>query len=169
VSRAFVNEDQVANSTEVLPERIISGEPNYVTLRGLALLEQQLERLRAEKEAAESIEDEDRRTIEIGRIERDLRYFRTRVESAIPVDQSHLCEHEVHFGSEVTVADENDEEHTYIIVGEDEADLHHGLIGWTSPLARALMNARVGDVVTWTRPAGNRELEVVRVRNAVFE
>ncbi len=64
------------------------------------------------------------------------------------------------------MADEGGAERTYTIVGEDEADLSKGLLSFAAPLARSLMRARVGDVVIWKRPAGDRELEVRRIRNA---
>jgi transcription elongation GreA/GreB family factor len=49
-------------------------------------------------------------------------------------------------------------------VGEDEADAAAGKISWVSPLARTLMGASVGDTVTWKRPAGDLELEIVSIR-----
>jgi transcription elongation GreA/GreB family factor len=170
VSRAFVNEDQADRTADVVPERIIGGEPNYVTPRGLRALEERLGALQEERKRVLALpEDDERRAPDLARIERDLRYFQARVESAILVDQSHLDPQQVHFGSEVTVADDAGEEHAYTIVGEDEADLARGLISWTSPLARSLINAREGEVVTWKRPSGDKELEVVRVRNASLD
>ena len=49
-------------------------------------------------------------------------------------------------------------------MGEDEADIERGMVSWISPLARALTGARVGEAVTWRRPAGDRELEIVAIR-----
>ena len=49
------------------------------------------------------------------------------------------------------------------VVGEDEASIADGLISYVSPLAKALHGAEVGDVVTWARPAGEVELEVLRI------
>ena len=49
------------------------------------------------------------------------------------------------------------------IVGDDEADASAGEISWASPLARALIGAREGDVVTWRRPAGDAQIEIVRI------
>jgi transcription elongation factor GreB len=167
VSRAFVKEDRSESSGgDVAPERVMSRLPNYVTPHGLAQLSQQVEALLAAKVQASGIEDDDQRQEKISRIDRDLRYFQARLESAVLVDQSHLPQDQVHFGSKVTVADENGREQTYIIVGEDEADLAKGRVNWASPLARALMNARVGDVVIWNRPSGTMELEVLKIRNA---
>jgi transcription elongation GreA/GreB family factor len=166
VSRAFVRDEQADSRTEeIVPERLVSSLPNYVTDAGLAALSRQVEELRRAREAVNAVEDEDERQQQIARIDRDLRYFQARLETAIPVDPSHLPGDQVHFGSRVTVADEDGTEHTYMIVGEDEADLSQDKISWASPLAKSLMNATVGDAVTWRRPSGNRELRILRVDN----
>jgi transcription elongation factor GreA len=57
-----------------------------------------------------------------------------------------------------------DEEKTYRIVGVDEADLKHGKISVTSPVARALIGRREGDEVTLEAPGGTHEFEVLEVR-----
>ena len=68
------------------------------------------------------------------------------------------------FGATVTVADEDSGEETrYQVVGDLEADIAHNRIAVSSPIARALIGKEVGDVVTVEAPAGNRELEVVKV------
>jgi transcription elongation GreA/GreB family factor len=63
----------------------------------------------------------------------------------------------------VKAEDEEGALHTFTIVGEDEANVALGLVSWQSPLARALMGARVGDTVTWNRPAGATALEVLEI------
>ncbi len=69
------------------------------------------------------------------------------------------------FGATVDLADEDsDEELTYQIVGEDEADIKQGLISVTSPIARALIGKEEGDVATVMAPGGERNLEIVEVR-----
>lgn len=70
------------------------------------------------------------------------------------------------FGVTVLLADEDSgEELTYKIVGEDEADIKQGLISVGSPIARALIGKMEGDVATVKAPAGDRELEIVKVRH----
>lgn len=166
MSRAFVKEDQAEQGEPPLPDRPIGDQPNYVTPRGLKALQDRLRVLEAKRAEAEGAADADERAQALAGIDRDLRYVRARIATAIPVDQSNLCEHEVHFGSEVTIKDDDGRLAVYIIVGEDEADVARGLISWTSPLAAVLMNARQGDLVTWPRPSGDKNLHVVRVRNA---
>ena len=96
-------------------------------------------------------------------IDRRIRYLTKRIESAVVVDpgaQENV--EQVFFGAWVTVADDAGE-FRYQIVGVDEADVGRGLISWLSPLARALMKARSGDLVRFQSPAGLRELEVVAI------
>ena len=69
------------------------------------------------------------------------------------------------FGATVDLVDEDSgDELTYQIVGEDEADIKHGLISINSPIARALIGKREGDVATVQAPGGARNLEIVEVR-----
>lgn len=69
------------------------------------------------------------------------------------------------FGTTVVLADEdNGEESTYTIVGEDEADIKVGMISIASPIARALIGKEEGDIVIVDAPAGQKNYEVVEVR-----
>ena len=69
------------------------------------------------------------------------------------------------FGATVVVLDlETDEEHSYQIVGEDEADIKEGRISITSPIARALIGKQEGDEVSFQVPGGEREFEILEVR-----
>jgi transcription elongation factor GreA len=69
------------------------------------------------------------------------------------------------FGSTVELVDEDTgDEIEYRIVGEDEADLKHGLISYTSPIARALIGNNEGDVVTFEAPGGTKTFEIVEVK-----
>jgi transcription elongation GreA/GreB family factor len=53
--------------------------------------------------------------------------------------------------------------HEFTIVGEDEADVATGKVSWLSPLAKALIGARVGDTVKWRRPVGDTDLEILDI------
>ena len=69
------------------------------------------------------------------------------------------------FGATVDVLEvETGEEHTYQIVGEDEADIREGLLSVSSPIARALIGKSEGDAVVVQTPGGEREFEIVEVR-----
>jgi transcription elongation factor GreA len=70
------------------------------------------------------------------------------------------------FGTTVVVADENNKETTYKIVGEDEADFKKGKISVTSPISRSLVGKSEGDEVTIKTPSGNIVYEIVEVKYA---
>ena len=70
------------------------------------------------------------------------------------------------FGTTVIVANENNEETTYKIVGEDEADLKKGKISVTSPISRSLVGKSEGEEVTIKTPSGNIAYEIVEVKYA---
>ena len=80
------------------------------------------------------------------------------------IDVSKLSGSAVKFGATVTLADEEtDEEQTFRIVGEDEADIKDGRLSVTSPLARALIGKATGDSVEVSTPRGNKSYEIVTV------
>jgi transcription elongation GreA/GreB family factor len=153
MSRAFVKE-QDETSVEELPDRLISGHANLVTIEGLTQIESEVKRLAAEHTQAQAAEDRAR----IAATARDLRYWTARLQSAEvvvpPADGTH-----VHFGSTVTIARNDGRRQTFRIVGEDEAEPAKGTIPYVSPLARALVGRAVGDVVR----LGDGEVEVLKV------
>ena len=98
-------------------------------------------------------------------IDRRIRFLTKRLEIAEVTDPSvHHGSSQVFFGATVTYADEAGEERTVTIKGIDEADHAKGEVSWISPIARALLKAREGDVVRLVTPAGAQEIEVLAVR-----
>jgi transcription elongation factor GreB len=98
-------------------------------------------------------------------IDRRIRFLTKRLEIAEIVDPARrTVRDQVFFGATVTYAHEEGGENTVTIVGVDEADLERGQVSWISPIARALMKARVGDVVELRSPAGAEPIEVVAIR-----
>ena len=71
---------------------------------------------------------------------------------------------QVRFGATVELADEDDNRRTLTLVGNDEADATEGRIGWSAPLARALIGARIGDERVVRLPAGEKSYEVTAIR-----
>ena len=71
---------------------------------------------------------------------------------------------QVRFGATVELADEDDERRTLTIVGDDETDASSGRIGWSAPLSRAIIGARVGDERIVHLPAGEKSYEVIAIR-----
>jgi transcription elongation factor GreB len=97
-------------------------------------------------------------------IDRRIRYLTKRLEVAEVVDPAtRESTDQVFFGATVTYAGRDGGEHTVRIVGIDETDLHQGRISWVSPVARALIKNREGDVVALSTPAGPEELEILEV------
>lgn len=183
MNKAFVKEE-AADDDEDLPSGVPSlpaGSPNYMTPLGHRQMRDEFERLvKVERPALVQVvswaagngdrsENGDyiygkRRLREI---DRRIRYLSKRLDSAVVVDpeaQERL--EQVFFGATVALIDLADAtltETVYQIVGVDETDVAAGRISWIAPLARALMKARVGDVVSFQSPAGRRELEIVDI------
>lgn len=161
MSRAFVKEpdgDQVADDQPELPQ---SPHANYVTPGGLAALEASRAHWKARQEATDG--DILANKPHVAQAGREIRYFEERIRRAILIDPAGQPPDEVAFGAKVTVEDEDGETLVFAIVGEDEADPHQGKVSWVSPLAGALLDGQVGDLVTWKRPAGDRELEIIAI------
>jgi transcription elongation GreA/GreB family factor len=139
MSRAFVSEEAAAAEASILPERPISPGPNPVTPRGLALIDQNIARI----ESALAAKPED---LTRASLARDLRYWRARRASAELVIHPAGPTEEVVFGSRVKFR-QGTRTFAYHIVGQDEADAPNGLLSWRSPLAEALLGARLGEIV----------------------
>ncbi len=103
---------------------------------------------------------------EQGFIEGRIREIEGKLSNAQVIDVTTLnANGKVVFGATVDVEEvETGEEHTYQIVGEDEANIKQGMISVTSPIARALIGKSEGDVASFEAPGGARELEILEVR-----
>ncbi len=100
-------------------------------------------------------------------IDRELAHLVRRMKAARVVDPAEQPDQSrVFFGATVTLADEDDERRTVTLVGDDEQDAGADRIGWSSPLARALRGAAVGDTRTVRLPGGEREWEVLAIAYA---
>jgi transcription elongation factor GreB len=151
--------------------------PNYLTPEGAKKLAQELnqlagvERPRVVQEVADAAAQGDRSENaeytygkkKLREIDRRIRFLSKRLDDAVVVQQAQGAHVEVRFGARVEVVDENEKRSAYQIVGPDEANPNLGRISFQSPLGKALMKRKVGDVVTVTRPAGDIDLEVVAI------
>lgn len=99
-------------------------------------------------------------------IDRRIRFLTKRLDIAVVADPSlHHGNDQVFFGATVRYAEEDTGvERTVTIMGIDEADSLKGEVSWISPIARTLLGAREGDVLTLVTPTGAQEIEVVEVR-----
>ena len=97
-------------------------------------------------------------------VDRRLSYLSRIMKAAKIVDPaSQASRDQVRFGATVELADEDDNRRTLTIVGDDEADASAGRIGWSAPLARALVGAKVGDERIVRLPAGERSYEILAI------
>src|SRR6202011_4960159 len=151
MSRAFVNEGRFVDD---LPDRAVSEHPNYVTPRGLELIEVALDAARRSHGEAQAAGDRDA----LAKAGRDLRYWNSRRASAqlVAPDPDISA---VQFGSTVTIVRNDGREQTFRIVGEDEADPAKGSISYVSPLAKAVIGRTIGDVIR----AGKDEAEITSI------
>lgn len=100
-------------------------------------------------------------------IDRELGHLARRMKAArVLAPQDQPDKDRVFFGATVIVADEDDIRRELTLVGDDEQDASRGRIGWSSPLARALKGARVGDLRTVHLPSGDKEWEVLAIEYA---
>ena len=102
-------------------------------------------------------------------IDRRIRYLSKSLDGAVVVDNAGHAHDRVRFGATVTfLHEETGEEREVTIVGVDELDAGDARVSWRSPLARALLTAKVGDSVTVRAPRGPERLEIVAVRYDVL-
>jgi transcription elongation factor GreB len=97
-------------------------------------------------------------------IDRRIRFLSKSLDRAVVVDNAGRTLDRVFFGATVTIQHENGDEREVTIVGVDELDSGDTRVSWRSPLARALLKARVGDTVTVRAPRGPETLEIVALR-----
>jgi len=103
-------------------------------------------------------------------IDRRIRFLTRRLDNAEVVDNAQREQtDQVFFGATVTYVDGEGEERTVTIVGMDEVDPPRNRVSWIAPVSRALLKARIGDVVTFESPRGREELEIVDVRYEAIE
>lgn len=97
-------------------------------------------------------------------IDRELGHLSRRMKALRVIDPAEQSDRSrVFFGATVTLADEDDNEKRVTIVGDDEQDAGAGRIGWSSPMARALRGAVIGDLRTVRLPGGLKEWEVIAI------
>lgn len=153
-------------------------EANYLTPAGAKKLQDELrqlaavERPKVVQEVADAAAQGDRSENaeyiygkkRLREIDRRIRFLTKRLEAAVIVRPDEVREGEARFGATVEVEDENGARKVYTLVGPDESDPTSGRLSYKSPLGRALMKRKVGDVVTVHRPAGEIELEIIAIR-----
>jgi len=178
VSKAFTKETEAEDLEPDDGPSLPEGVKNYITPEGMARLRAELKELRVVERpkivdvvawAAGNGDRSENGDYIYGKkrlreIDRRMRFLLKRMEIAEIVDPSLQTNHDrVFFGATVIFADQEDRKRTVRIVGIDETRPEEGEISWVSPVARALLNAELGDVVTLHAPGGDLELEVMGI------
>lgn len=179
MNKAFVKESDDGDDDGLDPSlRLLSGGKNYITPAGHARMRSELEELvkverpRVVDIVAWAASNGDRSENgdyiygkrRLREIDRRIRFLSKRLDIAEIVDPlKQGGNDQIFFGATVTVSDPEGVENIYTIVGVDEADVSRGRISWVSPLARALIKAREGEMIRFVSPVGVRELDIVEV------
>ena len=178
MSKAFTKETDADDDEELTLPALPAGGKNYITPSGYARLKSEL---------LDLIDNERPKVVEIvhwaasngdrsengdyhygkkrlREIDRRIRFLTKRLEIAEISDPGvHQGSDQIFFGATVTYVDDSGVEQTVTMLGIDEADSALNQVSWVSPIARALLKARVGDEVKLATPGGLKDIEVLRV------
>lgn len=183
MSKAFTKEPD-GEDDDALDDEVESDEakkprgPRYITRKGFEKLRAELDRLwhqerprvtaEVQEAAAQGDRSENAEYIygkkRLREIDRRIRFLTKRLDTLTVVEPSKEQEGRVFFGAWVTIEDEDGARLSYRLVGSDEIDLEKRHISVESPVAKALLGRRVGDVASVVRPKGPVEVTVVDVR-----
>lgn len=168
MSKAFTRESDDESRAEETPSfrpQLPPGTKNYITREGAERLKERLNDLIEKKQAMTTMSNEGGTASEAEqwKIESAIRRLQQILDSVIvaeiPADREKVA-----FDATVMVRHGNGEEAAYHIVGVEESDPERGSISWISPLARALLSRKAGDMVRFRSPAGDEELTIMTVR-----
>ena len=178
MSKAFTREADGEEGEELAPPEAPPVAKNYITPQGHARLRTELlqlidverpEVVRTVSWAASNGDRSENGDYLYGKkrlreIDRRIRFLTKRLDAAVVVDPSlQESRDQVFFGATVAYLRNGETEETVTIVGVDEVDPLAGRVSWVSPVAKALLKAREGDLVALRTPAGVDELEIVSV------
>ena len=167
MSKAFTRESDdlpevpvVARHRSPLPP----GAKNYLTPDGARRLREELDRLvQVERPRLAASPDNPEAKRQLQELDQRIYYLQQSLQSAVVVAPQIAPEAGVRFGASVTVRDRSGAESRYRIVGVDETDIDRGWVSWLSPIAKALVNARLGERVRFELPSGPEELEILSI------
>ena len=171
MSKAFTRESDDTPELPVRPPRaslLPTGAKNYLTPDGAARFRAELDKLlqterpNAAPDSEPSTEADARRQLQA--LDARIAELQQALHAAVVVPAPAPPHEQVRFGATVTVRERSGEETRYRIVGVDETDIDRGWVSWLSPIAKALLNARLGQRVRFKFPSGEAELEIVEIR-----
>ncbi|HTB84999.1 MAG TPA: GreA/GreB family elongation factor [Candidatus Sulfotelmatobacter sp.] len=150
MSKAFTREtDEDVEAVVLRPAKLPPGVPNYLTASGMERLRNRLTHLLSQPA------DFSNRQV--------INELKQSLDSAVVVEPPPLPWEQVLFGAYVTVKNQSGELIRYHLVGVDETDLQPDNISWRSPLARALLKARLGNQIKFKSPGGVHQLTIIDI------
>ena len=167
MSKAFTRESDDLPDTPAVarpPSPLPAGAKNYLTPDGADRLREELDRLvEVERPRIVGLPEDAERKRQLQMLDQRIRHLQQSLQTAEVVPAPLASEDRVRFGATVTVRERDGAEARYRIVGVDEIDLDRDWVSWLSPIAKALLNARLGQWVRFKFPSGEKELEIVSV------
>ncbi len=167
LNKAFTKEDDAPDPLAFRSrfQPLPVGFRNLITAAGAARLRGELAALLLRAASEPSLPDSALQTADAGR-----KRLRGQIDDLVKRLETHevtpplvKAPERVCFGATVTVRDDEGQARRYTLVGVDEADAEAGLVSWTSPLARALLNQQAGNIAKLQTPRGDAELEIVAI------
>jgi transcription elongation factor GreB len=168
MSKAFTrDENEGPDIPEVVPTASVltPGARNYITPQGAQKLRDGLQKLVevTRPELADARDDPDAKR-QLARLDQRIRQLEESLQSAEIVEPTAGPAGVVRFGAWVTVRESSGEETTYRIVGVDETDADNNSVSWMSPIAKALLNRKLGERIRFKFPSGEDSLEIKEIR-----
>jgi transcription elongation factor GreB len=167
MSKAFTREEnegpevpEVPPTTSALPP----GAKNYITRAGADRLRAELAQLvETERPKIAAVPDDPEGKRRLSMLDQRIFQLEQSLQAAEVVSPPEGPATTVTFGATVTVREQSGDNAIYRIVGVDETDFDRGWVSWLSPIARALMTAKVGQRVRFKFPSGEEELEILAI------
>jgi len=167
MSKAFTRESDDTPDRPIRPRRaspLPPGARNYLTPDGASRLRQELDHLmQTERTRLTGLPQDDDTQRRLHDVNERIAYLQQSLQTAVVASPPVPPHEHAHFGATVTVREHHGDETRYRIVGVDETDIDRDWVSWLSPIAKALLNARLGQRVRLKLPSGERELEVVSI------
>lgn len=164
MSRGFVKEDD-QEEVPIIPQRayLPEGVTNFVTPFGMNQLLAERQMLENEKNNLNNINENENR-IELNYINAKLQLLNNRIAEAKIVNLNEQLQDEIRFGATITLKTETSKKNqTFQIVGVDEADISKGKVSFISPIARVLINKKIGDKVILKQAGKDVIFEIIDI------
>jgi transcription elongation factor GreB len=164
MSRGFVKEDD-QEEVPIVPQRayLPEGVTNFVTPSGMNQLLAEQQMLVDEKNNLINANENEKR-IALNYINAKLQLLNNRIVEAKIVNPHEQSQNEIRFGATITLKTEESKNiQTFQIVGVDEADISKGKISFISPIAKVLINKKIGDKVIFKQPKKDIVIEIIDI------